>query len=238
MWTRCADKYRVREYVKECGCSEILVPLYGVWENAADIDFDKLPEKFVLKPNHGCGEVVVVKDKSQMNREAVITQLQNSMKHKFGYELAEWHYLSIPPVVLCEQLLEVPNDGDLVDYKIYCLDGKAYYVMSCSEREIATHRTYFNLFDRQWNRLDNYMSDQYRNDKFVPKPIHLEEMFAYAEKLAKPFPEVRVDFYEVNGHIYFGELTFTSRAGVMDYFTEECLLDMGEKVTLPKLQKK
>lgn len=237
MWTRCADKYRVREYVKECGCPEILVPLYGVWENAADIDLDKLPEKFVLKPNHGCGDVFVVKDKSEINFMEICNRLQKAINTKFGYELAEWHYLNISPCIICEKNIKSSTCADLIDYKIWCFDGVPYYVLTCSERDVEAHKTTLNLFDLNWNRLDNYMTPKYRNDIIVPKPVHLDKMLNYAKMLSKPFPEVRVDFYEVDGMIYFGELTFTSRSGLMDYFTEDCLLEMGSKVTLPTKNK-
>lgn len=236
-WTRCADKYKVREYIKECGCEELLVPLYGVWEKTLDIDFARLPNKFVLKPNHGCGDVIIVKDKSGANIKAICEQLQSAVEQKFGYELAEWHYLKIPPLIICEKLLEVPNNGDLTDYKVWCFNGIPYYILTCSNREIATHKTNFNIFDTEWNRRDDYISLQYRNSVEVKKPQRLKDMLKYAKIISKPFPEVRVDFYEIEGKLFLGEMTFTSRGGMMDYLTKECLIEMGNKISLPNITK-
>ena len=233
MWTRCADKYRVREYVKECGCEEILVPLYGVWEQASDIDFSSLPDKFVIKTNHGCGDVFVVKDKSSINQTLIREKLQRAIETPFGRELAEPHYLKIPPCIICEQLLEDGVNENPVDYKVWCFNGRPHYILTVSERNIHTHEFKLNLFDTQWKRLDEYMSPQYRNHVQVPKPQNFTQMLEYARLLSEPFPQVRCDFYEINGQIYIGELTFTSRSGRMDYFTLEALRTMGDLVTLP-----
>ena len=235
LWSRCADKLLVRDYVKECGLENILIPLHGYWTKGAEIEFEKLPDKFVLKPNHGCGDVIVVKNKYDINRESICKKLQSSIEKKFGYELAEWHYLNIQPVILCEKLLE-PNNGDLIDYKVWCFDGNPTYIMTCSERDIDSHKAYLNLFDTNWTRLDKYITHKYKNTKYISKPKNLSKMLSYAKTLSKPFPQVRVDFYEINDKIYFGELTFTSRAGMMDYYTEECLIHMGSMVTLPKIK--
>ena len=134
LWTRCADKYRVREYVKECGLEETLVKLYGVWRNPHEIDFNKLPEKFVLKGNHGCGDVFIITDKFQMDKEKIVRSLEKDLKEKYGALEAGMHYMRIPtPVAIAEEYLE--NDektskisNSLIDYKIWCFNGKASFV--------------------------------------------------------------------------------------------------------------
>ena len=234
MWTRCADKYRVREYVKECGCEDILVPLYGVWGQASDIDFASLPNKFVIKTNHGSGDVIIVRDKTAINEDEVRRRMQHFLETPFGRALAEPHYLKIKPCIICEKLLEDEDSEHPVDYKVWCFDGTPRYILTMSDRVIQTHDFKANVFDIEWNRLNEFIPDDYKNDVYVKRPTHLKEMLEYAGKLAKPFPQVRCDFYEVDGHIYFGELTFTSRSGRMDFFTPEALRIMGDMVTLPK----
>lgn len=232
LWSLCADKYRIREYIKEKKCDELLVKLYGKYDSAKDIDFDNLPEKFVLKPNHGYGNVIIVKDKSQINKEDIIKQLQGAIDTPWGYETAEPHYLRIKPCIIAEELLEVSDSHGLIDYKVWCFNGKPFYVFTCSDRNIVTHEVTLNLFDLHWNRINNYLTPKYRNNLYVPKPFNLNDILRYAEILSKPFPIVRVDFYEVNGKVYIGELTFTSNMGRMDYFTDEALLKMGNLVNL------
>ena len=237
LWTKCADKFRMREYVKECGCEEILVPLYGVWKKASDIEFDKLPEKFVLKTNHGCGGVFIVKDKSKLNIESTVKKLQKHLDTPFGYKLAEPHYLGISPCVVCEMLLEDGVHEHPVDYKIYCFNGEPCYIWTTSDRVIETHELKGNLFDTEWNRLNHFMAEKFRNNVEVEKPFHLSEMLEYARKLATPFPQVRCDFYEIGNHVYIGELTFTSRAGLIGDFTPDALRIMGNQIILPPKKK-
>lgn len=234
LWSKCADKYKVREYIKEKGCEELLTKLYGKYDDANKINLKDLPNKFVLKPNHGYGNVIIVKDKSQINRNEIITQLQNAINTPWGYETAEPHYTRIKPCIIAEELLESDDRYGLIDYKIWCFNGNPYYIFTCSNRNLITHRANFNFFDTQWNNLDNYLSPAYRNNISVPKPKHLNKMLEYAKKLSEPFPQVRVDLYEVNNKIYFGELTFTSNMGRMDYFTEKALFIMGQKIKLKR----
>lgn len=232
LWSKCSDKYRVREYIKEKGCEELLTKLYGKYEDADKINFESLPDKFVLKPNHGYGNVYIVKNKSQINSKEIITQLQNAINTPWGYETAEPHYTRIKPCIIAEELLESNDKYGLIDYKIWCFNGTPYYIFTCSNRNLITHQANFNFFDAQWNNLDNYLSPANRNQISIPKPKQLNRMLEYAKILSEPFAQVRVDLYEVNNKIYFGELTFTSNMGRMDYFTKEALLIMGQKIRI------
>ena len=146
LWTLCADKYRMREFIKSENCEELLVPLYGHWDKAADIDFDSLPNKFVLKPNHGYGDVIIVKDKNRINKNAVCNQLQKSIDTPWGRETGEFHYLGIKPCIIAEMLLEPDSANGLVDYKVWCFNGKPYYIFTGSNRDVITHKVVFNLF--------------------------------------------------------------------------------------------
>lgn len=227
-WTRLADKYAVRQYVEEKGCGNLLVPLLGKWEKSSEIDFDMLPNRFVLKSNHGSGDVIIVKDKKTANLDLIRKKAKIALETNFGLKTAELHYTRIKPCLIAEEYLDAGDKGP-VDYKIWCFNGKPYGIFTGSERNVETHSVFYNYFTLDWTRRDDYMTDHYRNNVFVPKPNHLDEMIKYASILSEGFPEVRVDFYEVNDHIYFGEMTFSSNSGSQKFFTEELMLDMGRQ---------
>lgn len=233
-WTQLADKFFVREYVKERIGEDKLVKLYGVWEKAEDIDFDSLPNKFVLKTNHGAGTVLPVMDKSKLNIKETKEKLNGWLKLRFGYNTFEPHYLKIKPLLIAEELLV--NDSDfsssLVDYKVYCFDGKPFCILVCSDRTIG-EQAHFTYYDLNWNSMPEvliYELKPFQAD--VPRPKHLDELLMCASKLAKGHPQVRVDFYIVNGKIYFGEMTFTSEGGYDSDVTREFCTKMGTHITL------
>lgn len=237
-WVRLADKYRVREFVKERGCEEILIPLYGKWDRAEDIDWNALPNRFVIKANHGSGDARIVMNKSTEDLLSIQLYMQDVLSKPFGIDSAEIHYRKIKPCVIAEELLlpdkakELadinPDFASVTDYKIWCFGGKPYYIFTGSNRNLVSHTVDFNIFDLEWNRHNEWMSDAFRNNALVPKPKHLDEMYEYAKKLSAGFPQVRVDLYECNDKVYFGEMTFTSQFGRMDYFTPYFLKIMGD----------
>ena len=230
-WSLLADKYRVREYVKECGCEEILVPLIGKYSSFDDIDFDTLPPRFVIKTNKGSGDVVLVKDKHNLDIDFIREKISNMLNYPFGLQSAEPHYLRIPPCIIVEKFL---GDGEveIVDYKVWCFHGKPYCILTCSNRSYSAGTLDLNCFDLDWNRRDEWISSSYRNYVTVPKPHNLNLLLKYASILSKGFPQVRVDFYDIKGRLYFGEMTFTSACGRMKYFTKEFLKQMGDMVQL------
>lgn len=230
-WTRLADKYLVRNFVKERGCEEILIPLYAKYDTVDDINYEALPSKFVLKTNNGSGNTIIVKDKENIDKAKTANILNDSLHSKFGLESAEPHYLRIKPCIVAEKLLE-PQNGDLIDYKIWCFHGKPFCIFTCSNRSIANHTADYNLFDTTWKSIDYGLSPQFRNKKLIAAPLHLDKMLEYAERLSNGFSQVRVDLYEVDAKIYFGEMTFTSCMGRMNYFTPEYLHSMGEQIHL------
>ena len=241
-WSRMADKYAVRSYVKECGLDNYLIKLYGKWDKAEDIEWDKLPNQFVLKTNNGSGTVKLVSDKSKLNIPATIQLLDSWLQKKMSSSTTEFHYDSIKPCLIAEELLDFSKDNNIsssaIDYKIWCFNGKAYYVWACANRNEKS--TDVALFDREWNYLPekSVFNEHYREQKvLVKKPENLEEMLEVAEKLAKPFPVVRVDLYNIAGHIYFGELTFTSLGGTMDFYTQDCLYEMGSLIDISGIKK-
>ena len=234
LWTTLADKYAVREYVKERIGEEYLVPLLGKWDKAEDIDFSQLPDKFVIKPNNGSYDCCIVTDKSKANLEEIRKKMDFSLKHKFGYEGAEIHYTRIKPCIIAEELLETDEVGGLVDYKMWCFNGIFHNAFVCANRDNTIHRVDFNYYDSNWKRYRDNMSEKFRNDFECPQPQNLDVMIDIAEKLAKGLPQARIDLYNIKGKIYFGEITLTSNFGMMPYYTQQVLDDMGAHCTLPR----
>lgn len=234
-WSILADKYLVRDYVKKRIGGDCLVKLYGVWSNADEIDFRLLPNKFVLKTNHGAGTVLPVYEKAQLDVSKVKKLLNSWVNLKFGYETVEPHYLRIKPLIIAEELLENADNfsTSLVDYKVYCFDGKPFCILVCTDRVIGK-QSRFSYYDCNWNLMPNVLNEKLRGtDILIPKPKKLEQLLGYAGKLANGHPQVRVDFYITNDKIYFGEMTFTSEGGYDGDVTKEFCLEMGEKITLP-----
>ena len=234
-WTRLADKYLVREYVKERIGETALPKLYAVWRSADEIDFSKLPKKFILKTNHGCHTIMPVLDKDKMDVNIVKRQFNVWMKKQYGYDTAEPHYLEIKPLIIAEELLD--NDATfttaLADYKVYCFDGNPFCILVCTDRNVA--KTTFSYFDCDWNPLHNVLNEKLKgSDVAIPKPDCLKLLLEYASILAKGHPQVRVDFYITHGKIYFGEMTFTSEGGYDGDITKEFCIEMGKHITLPQ----
>lgn len=243
-WTRLADKHKVREYISEQGFENILVPLYGKWDKAEDIEWNKLPDSFVLKTNHGCGAVWIVEDKSTIDKGEITKSLNDSLSRIYGKDTSERHYTRIKPCVIAEQLLK-PSPEDLkmstslIDYKIWCMNGRAEYIWVVSNR--CPEHFDGTMFDREWNVVPNVVRPDVAHVHIphttVKRPDGLEDMIQIAETLSRPFAEVRVDLYYVGRKIYFGELTFTTHGGTIDYMTEEHLMKMGEKIDISKVKK-
>lgn len=212
--TKCADKYAVREYVAECGCSEILNELIGVWDRAEDISWDKLPDKFVLKWNFGAGMNIICDNKQKLDKDETLKQLKKWGKVKYWLSHSEMQYKYAPKKIVCEKYL---NDGKGFlpqDYKVYCFNGKPTHVMLCVGREFGHPKFYF--FDKNWELSRISRDSKAAPENFtVEKPKCIEDIFKFAEILSKPFPFVRADFYVVDDKVYFGELTFTP-AGALD----------------------
>lgn len=237
LWTLCADKYRMRSYVESKGLGEYLPLCYGFWENPDDIDFCKLPDRFVLKANNGCATVMIVQDKSLLNENKVKRQMKKWLKRPFGYMGAQKHYLSIKPGILAEELLTQTEElnkvspGSMVDFKIWCINGKPESILVVYDR--ANKHYKLALYDIEWNAIPENLNKQWSNlQKVAPalqKPKHLDEMIQIATKLSKDFKEVRVDFYQTKEKPVLGELTFTTGYG---YFTDEYYEYLGSKISL------
>ena len=233
----CVDKYQVREYIKNKGLENILVELYGYYTDIEQIDFNSLPEQFVIKTTNGGGglNVAVVMDKKKFLESEDKTKLKAKrfLKNSGG---REWAYYGLEPGIIAEELLintDNPKAG-VNDYKIFCFNGKVECIVVDVERYIDHKR---NFYDAQWNDL-HITSDHECVDRDVSKPENFEEMIKIAEKLSEDFPFVRVDLYNVSGKIYFGELTFYPWSGYVQYTPDSFDFELGKKFVLPPKAKK
>lgn len=208
---QCADKVKVREYVETCGCAEILIECIGVYTNEEEIPWEQLPEQFVLKCNHGAGYNIICPDKSKLDVEEAKKQLKIWLKEDYSLPYAEMHYHKIPRRIICEKYIQ-PEDGIVPDdYKVFCFDGNANYIMLCREREHhgEEESCKYYFFDKAWNFYPWDKSTSGETNVCIKKPEQIDKMLEYAAVLSKGFPFVRVDFYVMNDRIYFGEMTFT-----------------------------
>ena len=232
---QCADKYRVRAYVEECGCGGILNQLYGVYDSVEEVPWGNLPNQFVLKWNFGCGQNLIVKDKSKLNIDEAKQRLKKwyRLRNTFYLTYSELQYRGIPPKLICERMIET-QDGSLpVDYKLYCFNGVPHCVLVCTKRGEMEHGAQYYFFDRNWNLLRyNKRGKEAPSDFTLPKPEGIDRLFEYAAILSKPFPFVRTDFYLENGEVIFGELTFTPCGGFDVNRLPETQIKFGEMVDL------
>lgn len=224
--SQCSDKYAAREYVEKCGLGHTLNELLGAWDRAEDIDWSVLPQRFAIKCNHGCGYNLICQDKSKFDTKKATEQLNAWMKDDFWKEYAEVHYRTIPKKIICEKYLEGKGNALPVDFKIYCFNGEPEYIGNFIERDLVTDEILRGYFDLNWNPSPVFKGEM--QPELFERPKTLETMLEYARILAKPFPFVRVDFYEVDGKIYFGELTFTPTGCLATYYTDEAQRKLGE----------
>lgn len=240
LWTKCADKYRVREYIGQLGLDQYLPKNYGSWYNITEIDFGALPNEFVLKSNNGCGTVMVVKNKKNIDIKKTKNILQQWLRLPYGAENAQMHYMAIKPCIIAEEMLSQSaylnriSPNSMVDFKVWCLNGEPENILLVYDRSKDGYC--LDLYDTKWNRLDNKLNKGWHfnfREESVMRPDCLTEMLAIAKKIAEPFPEIRVDFYIVNGKPVIGELTFSTGYG---YFTYDYYKYLGEKVDLSKVK--
>lgn len=228
-----ADKIAAKEYVAERIGKEYIIPTLGVYDNFDDIDFSKLPNQFVIKCNHDSGGLSICLDKKNFNIEEAKKKIEKSLKTDYFYVSREWPYKQIKPRILVEKYLEDKVDGELRDYKFFCFDGKAKLMFVAADRQDKNKETTFDFFDLDYNHID--VRNGHPNAEKPPhKPKNFKKMIELAEKLAKGFTHVRVDFYEVNGKIYFGELTLYHWGGLTPFEPEEWDEKMGEMLKLPE----
>lgn len=214
--TICADKYQVRKYLEDKGYGWLLNDLLGVYDNVEDINIDKLPNRFVLKGTHGSGWNLIVKDKNKVRWTPWKLVMKSWLKQNFYYYGREWVYKNMKPRIICEKYLE-DNNGELLDYKIYCFNGQPKFIQVDVDR-FTNHTA--NYYDTEWNTMP-FQYDDENSGRIIDKPKNLNEMVEVSKNLSREFPHVRVDFYEVNGKLYFGELTFFTASATGRFQPEE-----------------
>lgn len=236
-YTEMVDKITAKDYAARIIGEKYIIPTLGVWDNFDEIDFEKLPNQFVLKTNNGGGSmgVVVCTNKSVLDKKSAKKQLELSLKGSIYKCYREWPYKDVKPKIFAEAFMEDDgefNKGGLADYKFTCFNGKADNVMVCCERQ--TGETKFYFFDQAWNLLPLNKRGKETNPNFkLPKPDCMDEMFEIAGKLSEGIPFLRVDLYYINGRPYFGETTFFPASGFDSNILPETEILFGDKIQLP-----
>ena len=234
--TRCADKLLVRGYISEKIGGEYLIPLLGVWENPDDIDFDALPDQFVMKVNHGWNMNLIVKDKSTIDTRFAREKLKAWMMNDLGMRSFEFQYSKIPRRIMAEKFIRSIGESDTPDFKFHCFHGEPKFIQFMIGRYIDLHHTFFDL---SWNPVPYFTIDYpcHKHPEKIPRPKNLELMTDLAHALSKDFPFTRVDFYEIDGKIFIGELTFSPAGGLINYNSPEYNEKLGDLIQLPKKSK-
>ena len=231
IYTRIVDKFEAKEYVKDIIGDQYIIPTLGVWDNFDDIDFDELPQQFVLKCTHDSEGLVIVKDKDKLDKEMAKNKIESALKQNFFYIVREWPYKNVKPRIIAEKYMEDHIDGELRDYKFFCFDGEPKAMFVASDR--ASDNVKFDYFDLNFNHLD--IKQKYPHaEQPLRKPVTFEKMIELSKVLSKGFPHVRVDFYEVDGQLYFGELTFYHFSGFMPFEPNKWDKIFGDWIKLPQ----
>ena len=235
IYTSLVDKYDVKEKVAKVIGNEYIIPTLGVWNSFDEIDFVKLPDKFVLKCTHDSEGVYIVKDKNKLNVKEARQKINEAMKYNFYYIGREWPYKNIKPRIIAEKYMEDHVDGELRDYKFFCFDGKAKLMFIATDRNIGEAK--FDYYDLDFNHLD--IVQHYTNsDKEIRKPKNFDKMIQLSEKITQYFKlkHARIDFYEVDGELYFGEITFYHFSGLQPFKPKEWDEKIGNLLVLDKKQ--
>lgn len=231
-YTTMVDKYKVREYISKKIGEEYLIPLLGVWDNPDEIDFNALPNKFVLKCNHNSGlGMCICKDKSNLDVDKVKRELRRGLKQDYYLTGREWPYKNVQRKIIAEQFMK-SDKGGLTDYKVHCFNGVPKIVLVCKDRFTKTGLTE-DFFDVEWNHLDLKRPKQNNSSTAIAKPNELDEILKLSAKLSKNIPFLRTDFYIIEGKVYFSELTFYPTSGFEKFEPEKWDEILGKWLVLP-----
>ena len=230
-YTQMVDKYDAKRYVADIIGEEYIIPTIGVWNKVEDIDFDKLPNQFVLKCTHDSGGIVICKDKSQLDISAAKKLLRRGLKKNYYWQNREWPYKNITPRIICEKYMVDESGYELKDYKWFCFDGVPKALFIATDRGVKGEETKFDFYDADFNHLP-FTNGHPNAYKEIKKPAGFELMKQLAAKLSQGQPHLRVDFYDINGEIYFGELTFYHWSGTMPFDPMEWDYTFGSWINL------
>lgn len=227
---KCADKVAVRDYLRDLGYGHILNTLCGVWDRAEDIDWDTLPDQFVLKCNHGCGYNIVCTDKSTLDKQAAAARLNKWLAEDFWKVTCEPHYKPIPRKILCERYL----GADLLNYKFFCFHGRPEFFYISQNIDGDFRKALLTCYTLDGKVADFWLANHQKFPVPPELPPELPQMTKIAEKLAGDQPFVRVDLFVVDGRVYFSELTFTPLAGMIPFSPEETDQRLGKFIDLSR----
>ena len=231
-YARFSDKYAVRDYIAATIGEEYLVPLLGVWDNPGKIDFDILPERFVLKATHDSGSACICRDKTGFDQAAAIKKLRRALKCRYYMKGRERQYEHVVPRVLAEEYIDTGTDTLTFDYKVYCFNGMARFVHAMSTSVVSFQQKY-TFFDCEWQRLPFWLDGYPVESRELPPPQNLTKMLCLAEKLTQGMPFMRVDFYEANNRLFIGEMTWLPSGGLIPFQPPEWERRIGEWLVLP-----
>lgn len=233
-YTTLSDKYEVKKIVSDIIGEDHIIPTLGVWDKFDDIPLDSLPDSFVLKCTHDSGGIVICKDKADFDKKLAKKKIQVCLKRNFYEMWREWQYKDIKPRIIAEPYMKDDNSGDssLKDYKFFCFNGKVKALFVATDRNVKGKETKFDFYDKDFNHLD--FTNGHENAETIPaKPANLDEMIKYAEILSSGLPSVRMDFYDINGKVYFGEYTFCHWSGLKKFVPEKWDYIFGSWIELP-----
>lgn len=232
IYTKMVDKVTAKEYVASIIGDKYIIPTLAVYNNVEEIDWDALPEQFVMKCSHDCGSIIICKDKSMLDKETSKQIMKEGLKRRYYWQNREWPYKDVTPRIIVEQYMEDKKTGELRDYKFFCFDGEVKALFVASERQVKGGETKFDFFDVNYNHLP--IINGHPNASVMPeKPLRFDEMKDIASKLSKGMRHVRVDLYEMNGNVYFGELTFSHWSGMVPFEPIEWDYTFGSWIKLP-----
>ena len=228
-YTRLVDKYAVKEYIEKLNWGGKTIPTLGIWDRFDDIDFTQLPNQFVLKTTHDSGGIVIVKDKGKMDMQKARKKLEKSLQRKYFLMSREYPYKDVKPRIIAEKFMVDESGTELKDYKFFCFNGEVKFLFVATDRPFATR---FDFFDADFNHLPFKQGHPWAK-KEIRKPANFEKMKQAAAAVSKGIPHVRVDLYNINGEIYFGELTFFHFSGVVPFEPAEWDEKIGDYLNLP-----
>ena len=233
LYTTMVDKYEAKKYVADIIGEDHIIPTLGVWDNPEDVDFDALPSKFVLKTTHDSGGIIIVDKACGYNRDDINSFFRQRLSHSTYAKQREWPYKNVRPRIIAEKYMEDDETHELRDYKFFCFDGDVRVLFIATDRQSKERETAFDFFDRDFNWID--LRHGHPNAPQIPaKPKNFELMKQLAGKLSKGLIQIRVDLYEINGKVYFGELTFFHHGGVVPFDPESWDYELGKWIDLSK----
>ncbi|MCB5951541.1 hypothetical protein LI951_05645 [Enterococcus sp. BWT-B8] len=224
------DKFLVRDYIQKKGLEGILNPLYGVFEKGEEIEFERFPQKFVLKTTHGASQNIIIRDKGTINQNEIIKQMNKWLNYDYGKKYLEPQYSKHSPKIICESFIETVEGTLPNDYKFFCFNGRPKLIMVTFERDDDNTKHSRVFYDTQWRKKKITKEDITEE---IEKPVKLEEMLKIASVLSSDFPFARIDLFNIAGKVLFGEITLTPYGGNASYFTDEAALELGSWIELP-----